>query len=98
MSEPLSFPTSLGTSTADEIRLLGQDLTADLMGKVGFGELAFWLVALAEELGLAPVVESGGVPGVRNPITFSGTPASYELPPPGLDDDCEEIRAWLTKD
>ena len=42
----LAFPTSLGTSTADEIRLLGQDLTADLMGKVGFGELAFWLVAL----------------------------------------------------
>jgi citrate synthase len=43
---PLSFPTSLGTSTADEIRLLGQDLTADLMGKVGFGELAFWLVSM----------------------------------------------------
>jgi citrate synthase len=42
----LSFPTSLGTSTADEIRLLGQDLTEDLMGSVGFGELAFWLVAL----------------------------------------------------
>jgi citrate synthase len=40
------FPTSLGTSTADEIRLLGRDLTSDLMGKVGFGELAFWLVAL----------------------------------------------------
>ena len=45
-SDGLSFPTSLGTSTADEIRLLGQDLSADLMGKVGFGELAFWLVAL----------------------------------------------------
>jgi citrate synthase len=42
----LSFPTSLGTSTAEEIRLLGRDLTADLMGEVGFGELAFWLVAL----------------------------------------------------
>jgi citrate synthase len=41
-----SFPTSLGTSTADQIRLLGQDLTADLMGKVSFGELAFWLVTL----------------------------------------------------
>jgi citrate synthase len=40
------FPTSLGTSTPDQIRLLGQDLTADLMGKVGFGELAFWLVAM----------------------------------------------------
>jgi citrate synthase len=47
MSEPkLVFPTSLGTSSADQIRLLGQDLTADLMGKVSFGELAFWLVAL----------------------------------------------------
>ena len=45
MSEP-EFPTSLGTSTADEIRLLGQSLTDDLMGKVGFGELAFWLVTL----------------------------------------------------
>jgi citrate synthase len=44
--DALAFPTSLGTSTADEIQLLGQDLTADLMGKVGFGELAFWLVTL----------------------------------------------------
>ena len=45
MSE-LRFPTSLGTSTEDEIRLLGQNLTEDLMGNVGFGELAFWLVTL----------------------------------------------------
>jgi citrate synthase len=45
MSE-LQFPTSLGTSSADRITLLGQDLTADLMGRVGFGELAFWLVTL----------------------------------------------------
>jgi citrate synthase len=42
----LDFPTSLGTSTPDRIGLLGKDLTADLMGKVGFGELAFWLVAM----------------------------------------------------
>jgi crotonobetainyl-CoA:carnitine CoA-transferase CaiB-like acyl-CoA transferase len=52
-------------------------------------------VALAEELGLDPVVEAGGLPGVRNPITFSETPARYELPPPGLDEHGEEIRAWL---
>jgi citrate synthase len=38
------YPTSLGTSDAKQIRLLGLDLSADLMGKVGFGELAFWLV------------------------------------------------------
>jgi citrate synthase len=41
----LRFPTSLGTSDEKQIRLLGQDLAADLMGKVGFGELAYWLVA-----------------------------------------------------
>src|ERR1700712_3036873 len=46
MTDGLEFPTSLGASTADEIRLLGQDLAEDLMGEVGFGELAFWLVAL----------------------------------------------------
>jgi citrate synthase len=45
MSDRPTYPTSLGTSDADSIRLLGQDLAADLMGKVGFGELAFWLVA-----------------------------------------------------
>ncbi|MFI6760137.1 citryl-CoA lyase [Micromonospora sp. NPDC050417] len=46
MADPeLNFPTAIGTSDATSIRLLGQDLAADLMGKVGFGELAFWLVA-----------------------------------------------------
>jgi crotonobetainyl-CoA:carnitine CoA-transferase CaiB-like acyl-CoA transferase len=52
-------------------------------------------VALADELGLEPVVTVGGIPSVRNPITFSDTPARYELPPPGLDEHGEEIRAWL---
>ena len=52
-------------------------------------------VAFAEELGLAPVVRPGGVPSVRNPITFSETPAGYRLPPPGLDEHGAEIRAWL---
>jgi citrate synthase len=40
-----SYPTSLGTSDADTIHLLGHDLAEELIGKVGFGELAFWLVA-----------------------------------------------------
>jgi citrate synthase len=43
--EGLRFPTAIGTSDEQQIRLLGQDLAADLMGKVGFGELAYWLVA-----------------------------------------------------
>jgi citrate synthase len=47
MTEPARlprFPTSLGTSDADTISLLGQNLTTDLIGKVTFGELALWLV------------------------------------------------------
>lgn len=40
-----SFRTGIGTSTPDQILLLGQDLAEDMIGKVGFGELAFWLIA-----------------------------------------------------
>jgi citrate synthase len=43
-NRPVAYPTSLGTSDAERITLLGQDLAADLMGQVGFGELALWLV------------------------------------------------------
>ncbi|MGZ4593810.1 MAG: citryl-CoA lyase [Actinomycetes bacterium] len=39
------YRTSIGTADATSIGLLGLDLAADLMGKVGFGELVFWLVA-----------------------------------------------------
>lgn len=38
----------------------------------------------ADELGLAPRVEIDGVPSVRNPLTFSETPATYRTPPPRL--------------
>jgi citrate synthase len=40
----MSYPTSLGTSDADSITLLGHDLASEFLGKVGFGELALWLV------------------------------------------------------
>ena len=56
--------------------------------------------ALAEEVGLEPVVRVGegesAVPMMRNPIWFSRTPPSYRLPPPGHDEHGEEIRAWLS--
>ncbi|MFC0506337.1 citryl-CoA lyase [Micromonospora costi] len=45
MAEELTFPTGIGTSDPTTISLLGQDLAGDLMGTVGFGELAYWLVA-----------------------------------------------------
>jgi crotonobetainyl-CoA:carnitine CoA-transferase CaiB-like acyl-CoA transferase len=51
--------------------------------------------AMAERFGLDPVVVVGDVPTTRHPIRFSETPAVYELPPPGLDEHGEELRAWL---
>ncbi|MCF3964139.1 CaiB/BaiF CoA transferase family protein [Streptomyces fuscigenes] len=55
--------------------------------------------ALAERFGLEPVVEVGrgdrALPTTRHPITFSATPARYELPPPEPDEHGPELRAWL---
>ena len=39
----MEYPTGIGTSDATSIHLLGHDLAGELMGKVGFGELALWL-------------------------------------------------------
>ncbi len=56
-------------------------------------------VAFAQQLGLAPVVTAGegarAMPGIRNPIGLSATPARYRLPPPELDEHGEHIRRWL---
>src|SRR4051812_9556441 len=40
------YPTSIGTSDENSITLLGRDLATEMMGQVGFAELAFWLVAM----------------------------------------------------
>jgi citrate synthase len=44
MSEPVTFRTGIGTSDADHIVLLGHDLAEELIGRITFGELAYWLV------------------------------------------------------
>ncbi len=43
-SQPPTYRTGLGTSDADHIWLLGHDLAEDLLGKVTFGELAYWMI------------------------------------------------------
>ena len=57
-------------------------------------------VNFARDLGLDPVVEVGtgddAIPMIRNPISFSTTPARYELPPPALGQDSDTIRQWLS--
>ena len=53
----------------------------------------------AARFGLEPVVEVGegdrALPTTRHPIRFSGTPVTYSLPPPELDEHGTELRAWL---
>ncbi len=39
----MEYPTGIGTSDATSIRLLGHDLARELIGNIGFGELALWL-------------------------------------------------------
>jgi crotonobetainyl-CoA:carnitine CoA-transferase CaiB-like acyl-CoA transferase len=51
--------------------------------------------ALAEELGLEPVEEHGGVPLVRPPLRLDGERPPIRLAPPKLDEHGDEIRAWL---
>jgi len=83
----------LRTRTADEwfTELIAQGVPCGPINTVDGG------VAFAERVGLDPVVRigPGEVPSVRNPITFSATPARYTLPPPDLDEHGAEIRRWL---
>ena len=56
-------------------------------------------IALAERLGLRPVVTVGegdrALPMIRNAIDFSLTRPRYDTPPPVMDEHGDEIRAWL---
>lgn len=57
-------------------------------------------IALADRLGLEPVVHVGEgdrvVPMIRNAITFSKTKPEYRLPPPLHGEHDDELRAWLS--
>ena len=89
MTEPVPrFPTSLGTSDAETITLLGQDLAADLMGKVSFGELALWLVTQHRPTGsqvrvfeavLVALADHGFTPtAIATRLTYLSAPDSVQ--------------------
>jgi crotonobetainyl-CoA:carnitine CoA-transferase CaiB-like acyl-CoA transferase len=50
---------------------------------------------LAQELGMEPVVEAGGYPLPAPPLRLDGERPEIRLPPPRLDEQGEELRAWL---
>jgi citrate synthase len=82
------YPTSIGTSDADSITLLGHDLATELLGQVGFAELAFWLVALRRptpgqlrlfEAVLVALADHGLTPSaLAARLTLTGAPESIQ--------------------
>jgi citrate synthase len=87
MSDPV-YETALGASTKDRITLLGQDLAEDVMGTVGFGELAFWLATQRRpakgetrvfEAVLAALADHGFTPtAIVTRLTYLSAPDSVQ--------------------
>ena len=84
----LDYPTALGASSRKTITLLGQDLAADVMGTVGFGELAFWLATQRRpepgevrvfEAVLAALADHGFTPtAIVTRLTYLSAPDSIQ--------------------
>ncbi|MEV6644893.1 citryl-CoA lyase [Amycolatopsis sp. NPDC051371] len=87
MTDPV-YETALGSSTKDKITLLGQDLAEDVMGTVGFGELAFWLATQRRpspgetrvfEAVLAALADHGFTPtAIVTRLTYLSAPDSVQ--------------------
>lgn len=83
-----AYPTALGASSRTTITLLGADLAQDVMGNVGFGELAFWLAtqrrpAVGEtrlfEAVLAALADHGFTPtAISARLTYLSAPDSVQ--------------------
>src|SRR3954462_2221051 len=82
------YPTALGAGSPDKITILGQDLAEDVMGKVGFGELSFWLATQRRptpgetrvfEAVLAALADHGFTPtAIVSRLTFLSAPDSVQ--------------------
>jgi citrate synthase len=83
-----NYPTALGASSRDRITLLGKDLAQDVMGEVGFGELAFWLATQRRptpgevrvfEAVLAALADHGFTPtAIVTRLTYLSAPDSVQ--------------------
>ncbi|QYN32390.1 citryl-CoA lyase [Pseudonocardia sp. DSM 110487] len=82
------YPTALGASSLEKITLLGHDLAEDVMGTVGFGELAFWLATQRRptkgetrvfEAVLAALADHGFTPtAIVTRLTYLSAPDSVQ--------------------
>ncbi|MEJ3652938.1 citryl-CoA lyase [Actinomycetes bacterium KLBMP 9759] len=82
------YGTALGASSLEKITLLGHDLADDIMGTVGFGELAFWLATQRRptpgetrvfEAVLAALADHGFTPtAIVTRLTYLSAPDSVQ--------------------
>ncbi|MCU1603884.1 MAG: citA [Modestobacter sp.] len=82
------YLTALGASSRESITLLGHDLARDVMGTVGFGELAFWLATQRRptpgetrvfEAVLAALADHGFTPtAIVTRLTYLSAPDSVQ--------------------
>lgn len=82
------YPTALGASSRASITLLGKDLAEDVLGHVGFGELAFWLATQRRpapgetrvfEAVLAALADHGFTPtAIVTRLTYLSAPDSVQ--------------------
>jgi citrate synthase len=87
-ADGLRYPTALGASSRETITLLGADLARDVMGSVGFGELAFWLASQRRpsagetrvfEAVLAALADHGFTPtAIVTRLTYLSAPDSVQ--------------------
>ncbi len=83
-----SYRTGLGTSDADSITLLGHDLASEFLGKISFGELAYYLIAKQRpskgqlvmfEAVLAALADHGFTPtAIAARLTYASAPDSLQ--------------------
>ncbi|HWD04335.1 MAG TPA: citryl-CoA lyase [Amycolatopsis sp.] len=88
MTDRPVYETALGAAAPDKITLLGEDLARDVMGKVGFGELAFWLATQRRptpgetrvfEAVLAALADHGFTPtAIVTRLTYLSAPDSVQ--------------------
>ncbi|GGP75141.1 citryl-CoA lyase [Saccharothrix coeruleofusca] len=88
MADRPVYRTALGASSPDRITLLGHDLAREVMGEVGFGELAFWLATQRRpsrgqtrvfEAVLAALADHGFTPtAIVTRLTYLSAPDSVQ--------------------
>jgi citrate synthase len=83
--EGATYRTGIGTSSLETITLLGHDLAGELIGRISFGELAFWLVTKrpAErtmfEAVLVSLADHGFTPtAIAARVTYLSAPESLQ--------------------